>query len=103
MAIGGQDLICVRQTPTSPIPPADLRRHLEDLGDVLFSDSRSPSLLQRKAADGKHKVISSLLHTLNIFLYFFFLLEIFPCTCNNDIYMCIYVSLCVYIYMYIFG
>lgn len=56
MAVGGQDLICVRQKPTSPIPPADLRRHLEDLGDILFSDSRSPSLLQRKPGDGKHKV-----------------------------------------------
>ncbi|KAH7521512.1 hypothetical protein FEM48_Zijuj07G0041400 [Ziziphus jujuba var. spinosa] len=56
MAVGGQDLVCVRQKSSSPIPPADLRRHLEDLGDFLFSDSRSPSLLQRKTGDGKHKV-----------------------------------------------
>ncbi|EXB37835.1 hypothetical protein L484_003128 [Morus notabilis] len=56
MAVGGQDLICVRQKSSSPIPPADLRRHLEDLGDILFSDSRSPSLLQRKTGDGKHKI-----------------------------------------------
>ncbi|KAM6545677.1 hypothetical protein CsatB_026413 [Cannabis sativa] len=56
MAVGGQDLVCVRQKSSSPIPPADLRGHLEDLGDILFSDSRSPSLMQRKTGDGKHKV-----------------------------------------------
>ncbi|MED6192973.1 hypothetical protein PIB30_014756 [Stylosanthes scabra] len=41
---------------SSKISPGDLRRHLEDLGDFLFSDVRSPSLLQRKTADGKQKV-----------------------------------------------
>ncbi|KAJ1407330.1 Membrane attack complex component/perforin [Sesbania bispinosa] len=56
MAVGGQDVICVKQKHSSKIPPGDLRRHLEDLGDFLFSDVRSPSLLQRKTADGKQKV-----------------------------------------------
>ncbi|KAE8022922.1 hypothetical protein FH972_008683 [Carpinus fangiana] len=56
MAVGGQDLLCVKQKPSSPIPPADLRRYLEDLGDFLFSDQRSPSLLERKTRDGKQKV-----------------------------------------------
>ncbi|EEF43758.1 conserved hypothetical protein [Ricinus communis] len=56
MAVGGQDLICVRQKPNSPIPPAELRKHLEDLGDFLFSDRRSPSLLQRNIRDSNHKV-----------------------------------------------
>uniref|UniRef100_A0A7N0U3X7 MACPF domain-containing protein n=2 Tax=Kalanchoe fedtschenkoi TaxID=63787 RepID=A0A7N0U3X7_KALFE len=55
MAIGGQDVICVRQMPSSTIPTTDLRRHLEDLGDSIFSD-RSPTLLQRKTVDGKQKV-----------------------------------------------
>ncbi|XP_023912363.1 MACPF domain-containing protein At1g14780 [Quercus suber] len=55
MAVGGQDLVCVKQKPSSPIPPADLRRHLEDLGDFLFSDG-SPSLMQMKTRDGKQKV-----------------------------------------------
>ncbi|KAK9288202.1 hypothetical protein L1049_016651 [Liquidambar formosana] len=55
MAVGGQDLICVRQRPSSAIPPAELRGHLEDLGDSVFSD-QSPSLLQRKTRDGKQKV-----------------------------------------------
>jgi hypothetical protein len=61
MAVGGQDLLCVKQKPSSPIPPADLRRYLEDLGDFLFSDQRSPSLLQRKTRDGKQKVLCFIL------------------------------------------
>ncbi|CAI0397733.1 unnamed protein product [Linum tenue] len=52
MAIGGQDVICVRQKHSSTIPPADLRKHLEDLGDFLFSDRKSPSLMQRNAKEG---------------------------------------------------
>ncbi|KAL4271477.1 hypothetical protein GQ457_13G028540 [Hibiscus cannabinus] len=55
MGIGGQDLICVRQNNSSTIPTSDLRRYLEDLGDVMFSDGNSPSLLQRKSGD-KQKV-----------------------------------------------
>ncbi|PQQ00126.1 MACPF domain-containing protein [Prunus yedoensis var. nudiflora] len=55
MAVGGQDLVCVRQKSSSPVPPADVRRHLEDLGDFLFSDG-SPTLLRGKTRDGKHKV-----------------------------------------------
>ncbi|XP_057959459.1 MACPF domain-containing protein At1g14780-like [Malania oleifera] len=56
MAIGGQDLVCIKQKPSSTIPTSELRQHLEDLGDYLFSDGRSPSLLQRKSRDGKQKV-----------------------------------------------
>ncbi|XP_010069406.2 MACPF domain-containing protein At1g14780 [Eucalyptus grandis] len=56
MAVGGQDLVCVKQRYTSPISPADLRRNLQDVGDILFSDGNSSSLLQRTARDGKHKV-----------------------------------------------
>ncbi|OWM70943.1 hypothetical protein CDL15_Pgr013124 [Punica granatum] len=54
MAIGGQDLICIRQRPSSQIHPTDLRRHLQDIGDYLFSDGKSHSLLPGKAS--KHKV-----------------------------------------------
>ncbi|XVE84614.1 hypothetical protein DITRI_Ditri17bG0026700 [Diplodiscus trichospermus] len=56
MTIGGQDLICVRQNYSSAIPPSDLRGYLEDLGDVMFSDGKSPSLMQRRARDGKQKM-----------------------------------------------
>ncbi|KAH1096115.1 hypothetical protein J1N35_013036 [Gossypium stocksii] len=56
MAIGGQDLICVRQNSSSTIPTSELRGYLEDLGDVMFSDGKSPSLIQRKSRDCKQKV-----------------------------------------------
>lgn len=56
MAVGGQDVICVKQKHSSKIPPGDLRKHLEDLGDLLFSDLRSPSQLQRSKTKGKQKV-----------------------------------------------
>ena len=70
MAVGGQDLICVRQKHTSSIPPAELRKHLEDLGDFVFSDRRSPPLPQRNTGDGKHKV--SVLSSWHIMFYLFF-------------------------------
>ena len=56
MAVGGQDLICVKQKPSSTIPPSELRRYLDDLGDSLFSDQRSP-VIERKSRNGKQKVI----------------------------------------------
>ncbi|KAK8488759.1 hypothetical protein V6N13_025326 [Hibiscus sabdariffa] len=64
MAIGGQDLLCVRQNYSSTIPPSDLREYLEDIGDVMFSDGKSPSLLQRKTRDGKQKVPEVFNHIL---------------------------------------
>ncbi|PWA97566.1 membrane attack complex component/perforin (MACPF) domain-containing protein [Artemisia annua] len=56
MAVGGQDLISVKQKPSSTIPPRELKRYIDDLGDSLFSDGRSPSLMERKTRDGKQKV-----------------------------------------------
>ncbi|XP_058781617.1 MACPF domain-containing protein At1g14780-like [Vicia villosa] len=57
MGVGGQDVICVKQKHSSKVPPGDLRRHLDDLGDFLFSDLRSPSLLDRKTTiEDKQKV-----------------------------------------------
>ncbi|KAK3004387.1 hypothetical protein RJ639_018250 [Escallonia herrerae] len=56
IAVGGQDLLCVKQKSSSVIPRSQLRRCLEDLGDCLFSDGTSPSLPERNTRDGKHKV-----------------------------------------------
>ncbi|KAK7306396.1 hypothetical protein VNO77_44335 [Canavalia gladiata] len=56
MAVGGQDVICIKQNHSSKIPPADLRSHLANLGDFLFSDLRSPSELERKTKQSKQKV-----------------------------------------------
>lgn len=64
LAVGGQDVICVKQRHSSGIPPAELRGYLENLGDCLFSDVRDP-LLERKMRDGKQKVI------INYTIFFF--------------------------------
>jgi len=48
MAIGGQDVICVKQNHSSTISTADLKLHMEDLGDFLFSDGKSHSPIHRK-------------------------------------------------------
>ncbi|GAB4844036.1 hypothetical protein Ancab_014001 [Ancistrocladus abbreviatus] len=56
MAVGGQDLVCVRQQHKSPFPPAELRANLEDLGDALFSDGDYPSIIQTKTRDRRKKV-----------------------------------------------
>ncbi|KAL3641658.1 hypothetical protein CASFOL_012473 [Castilleja foliolosa] len=55
MAVGGQDLLCLKQRQTSTIPPAELKGYLEELGDCLFSDTSSP-ILERMAKDDKKKV-----------------------------------------------
>ncbi|XP_023004966.1 MACPF domain-containing protein At1g14780-like [Cucurbita maxima] len=65
-AIGGQDLISVRQRPSSSIPPAELRRHLEDLGDILFSDKRSPSSLHRKRDVKVPEIFTKILQSSSI-------------------------------------
>ncbi|CAI9117444.1 OLC1v1018842C1 [Oldenlandia corymbosa var. corymbosa] len=54
-AVGGQDVICVKQKPSSTISPAELKGYLEDLGDIIFSDGIS-TLQERKSKDGKEKV-----------------------------------------------
>nr|XP_043610295.1 MACPF domain-containing protein At1g14780-like [Erigeron canadensis] len=56
MGVGGQDIICVKQKPSSTISATDLRGYLEDLGDCLFLDGASPNLPERKRKDGKQKV-----------------------------------------------
>lgn len=59
MGVGGQDLLCVKQKPSSTVPPAELKAHLDDLGDCLFSDEASP-LPEWKAKEGKKKVFYTL-------------------------------------------
>ncbi|CAL9169433.1 MACPF domain-containing protein At4g24290-like [Musa acuminata AAA Group] len=56
IAIGGQDVVCVRQSHCSTISSAELKKHLEDLGDFIFSDGRSLSPLHSKDGEGKKKV-----------------------------------------------
>lgn len=55
MGVGGQDLLCVKQKPSSGVPPAELKGYLDDLGDCLFSDRTSP-LPEMKSRESKKKV-----------------------------------------------
>ncbi|XP_073053524.1 MACPF domain-containing protein At1g14780-like [Primulina eburnea] len=55
MAVGGQDLVCVKQRASSPISSAELKGYLDELGDCLFSDANSP-MLERKAMNKQKKV-----------------------------------------------
>ncbi|WOK97598.1 MACPF domain-containing protein [Canna indica] len=57
VAIGGQDVVCVIQHPSSIISAAELKMHLEDLGVFLFSDGSSLSPIHRKTREGKNKVL----------------------------------------------
>nr|DAD24225.1 TPA_asm: hypothetical protein HUJ06_025688 [Nelumbo nucifera] len=63
MAIGGQDVICVKQKHSSSIPAAELKGYLEDLGDSMFSD-RSTSPLQQRTRESKKKVPEVFYHLL---------------------------------------
>ncbi|KAI7741637.1 hypothetical protein M8C21_017646 [Ambrosia artemisiifolia] len=45
MGVGGQDVICVKQKPSSTISPTELRGYLEDLGD-FFSRMLQPHTMQ---------------------------------------------------------
>jgi len=70
MAVGGQDVICVKQKHSSKVSPADLRRHLENLGDFLFQDLRSPSQQQpNTSTEAKQKVIKYIYCPLSSIIY----------------------------------
>ncbi|KAL1535677.1 MACPF domain-containing protein-like protein [Salvia divinorum] len=56
MAVGGQDVLCVKQKSSSPIPPAELKGYIEELGDCLFSDTTNSPILERTAKDNRRKV-----------------------------------------------
>ena len=56
VAVGGQDVVFVRQCHSSSIPPAELKLHLENLGDQLFSDDRSLSPWRNNKRESRQKV-----------------------------------------------
>ncbi|KAF3323731.1 MACPF domain-containing protein [Carex littledalei] len=56
LSIGGQDMVCVRQTHSSPVSTADLKMHLEDLGNILFEDGTGLSPVHRQNREGKNQV-----------------------------------------------
>eukprot|EP01018_Ginkgo_biloba_P005525 Gb_07458 [translate_table: standard] len=55
LAVGGQDLVFVRQNHSSTTPPSELKKHLENLGDQLFTGSCSLSPMYWKSKESKQK------------------------------------------------
>lgn len=63
LSIGGQDVVLVRQDKLSNMEPSQLKNHLDELGDQLFTGICNYCPQQFKSREQKHKVF---------FLYFFF-------------------------------
>ncbi|KAJ1418364.1 Membrane attack complex component/perforin [Sesbania bispinosa] len=54
LSIGGKDLIFVKQDVSSTLPPSELKKHLHELGDQLFTGTCN--FLPKTCKDQKHKV-----------------------------------------------
>lgn len=68
VAIGGQDVVFVRQSHSSSISSAELKNHLENLGDELFSDGHSLSPYRNNKRESRQKVpevFSNILRSTN--------------------------------------
>lgn len=57
LSIGGQDVVLVKQDNSSTLEPSELKKHLQDLGDQLFTGTCNFSPLRSKSKDHKQKVI----------------------------------------------
>ncbi|XP_048319168.2 MACPF domain-containing protein At1g14780 [Ziziphus jujuba] len=56
LSIGGQDVVLVKQDNSSTLEPSELKKHLQDLGDQLFTGTCNFSPLRSKSKDHKQKV-----------------------------------------------
>ncbi|XAR72181.1 hypothetical protein NMG60_11018733 [Bertholletia excelsa] len=56
VSVGGQDVVLVRQDRSSKVDAAELKSHLHDLGDQLFTGTCSFSPRQSKSKEHRHKV-----------------------------------------------
>ncbi|XP_030468120.1 MACPF domain-containing protein At1g14780 isoform X2 [Syzygium oleosum] len=54
LGVGGQDVVVVRQDRSSNLGPSELKRHLDDLGDQLFTGACTFSPLHYKTKESKH-------------------------------------------------
>ncbi|KAF8021165.1 hypothetical protein BT93_G1560 [Corymbia citriodora subsp. variegata] len=54
IGVGGQDVVVVRQERSSNLGPSDLKKHLDDLGDQLFTGACTFAPFHSKAKDSKH-------------------------------------------------
>lgn len=72
-------MVCVRQTHSSPVSTADLKMHLEDLGNILFEDGTGLSPVHRQNREGKNKV------HLSTFLFTFVFVHVF--CLHNEVFL----------------
>jgi hypothetical protein len=56
LSIGGQDILLVKQDKSSELGPSELKKHLDELGDQLFTGTCNFSPHYSKS---KEKVLSS--------------------------------------------
>lgn len=62
LSIGGQDVVLVKQDKSSNLEPSELKTHLENLGDQLFTGTCS---FAPKSKEHKHKVCKSSIIIIN--------------------------------------
>ncbi|KAL5553280.1 hypothetical protein UlMin_040681 [Ulmus minor] len=55
LGIGGQDVVLVKQDTSSNLGPSDLKKHLDDLGNQLFTGTCNFTPLTSKTKDNKQK------------------------------------------------
>lgn len=56
LSIGGQDVVFARQDQSSSLLPSELKKHLDKLGDQLFTGACTLSPLHSKTKENKNKV-----------------------------------------------
>lgn len=56
MEVGGQNVVLVRQHHSSTLPAFELKRHMENLGDQLFTESCNLLPMYQKNRENKQKV-----------------------------------------------
>ncbi|KAL3731277.1 hypothetical protein ACJRO7_028192 [Eucalyptus globulus] len=54
LGVGGQDVVVVRQDRSSNLEPSDLKKHLDDLGDQLFTGACALAPFHSRTKESKH-------------------------------------------------
>lgn len=70
--MGGQDVVLVKQDTSSNLGSSELKKHLDDLGDQLFTGTCNFSPLVSKSKENKLKVLilASLVNSEFLFSFF---------------------------------
>lgn len=63
VSIGGQDVAFVRQDQSSNLHPSEIKKHLDELGDQLFTGTCTLPLSRCKSKEQKNKVHATLTTT----------------------------------------